>query len=145
MNFGVQKSFNLLLIQIVRIISFRMFENQLERDYYLNYGPHLVLNNPRALRLSPSERQVSTMAHNDVTLPESSCTDLSMTDSSIMCFTSFFKARKSFSFCSGVAIVDLDLCRSRPWPRRRTYVLKRLLRRPQVRSIVLASTEARPS
>ena len=50
-------------------------------------GAYLVLNNPRALRLSPSERQVSTMAHNDVTLPESSCTDFSMTDSSIMCFT----------------------------------------------------------
>ena len=72
---------------------------------------YLVLKSPKALLLSPSERHVSTIAQSDVTLPESSCTDFNMTDSSIMCFTSFFRARNSFSFWKFWNSLNMYCCR----------------------------------
>ena len=58
----------------------------------------------------PRERQVSTTAQSEVTVELSSWIVLSMTDSSMMCFTSFFSRVSNFSFCSRLAeLLDSDM------------------------------------
>ena len=52
---------------------------------------------------------MSTTAHSEVTVPESSCMALSMTLSSMMCLTSFFSRDRYLSFCWSVTDEEQQL------------------------------------
>lgn len=55
----------------------------------------------------PMERHASTTAQREVTVELSSWIDLSMTLSSMICFTSFLSKARSLSFCSAFKLLVL--------------------------------------
>lgn len=68
-----------------------------------------VLNKPSARRRNPWLKHASTAAHNDVTEPDSSCTNFRVTASSIICFTSFLTAAINRSLKSMASINDFKI------------------------------------